>query len=177
MLLHVQSLSLIPPLSPCFLIATKFSVKFSKILAGQTSLKVSVPSTGSVSMLISILTPTPPPALINHLSILHQIHPVLDSVVAIWKLCNDQQHGADTEFPWKWTVLPDYPVHHRPVQSMWFCPSLWPSSVSQLCDEHLKKPQSSPCTWLTNHSDHLFHQQAVLDNITHTHLITFCLNL
>ena len=41
-------------------------------------------------------------------------------------------------------------------------------------DDHLSQPQSSLRAWVTNHSEQLFrsHQQAIKDNVTHTHSIT-----
>ena len=112
-------------------------------------------------------------------SILRHLHSVLDSILAIWKLRNDQRHGADTEFHESElsrqtveSIVDLYDLRDRVLPSDHH---LFFDSV----DEHLKKPQSSLRAWLTNHSDHLFrsHQQATVDNVTHTHPLTFYFNL
>ena len=99
---------------------------------------------------------------------------ILDSIKSVWHLRNDQRHGQDTQFHESEcscqtveSIVELYKLRDRILPCDHHLPH---ASV----EDHLSKPQSSLRAWLANHSDHLFrsHQQAVKDNVTHTHSLT-----
>ena len=117
---------------------------------------------------------TQQPTLASKPLILHEVHYILDYVVDIWLFRNDQRHGMDTEFHEsersRQTVASIIDLYNLRASVLPCDRHLFFDSV----DEHLSQPQSSLRAWLTNHSHHLFrsHQQAILDNVTHTNPIT-----
>ena len=111
---------------------------------------------------------------IDQLGPLKLLRLLIRNIQSIWKFRNFQRHGADNELHQSElshqtidTIVDLYELCDRilPCNKHLFFPSI---------DDHLSKPQSSLCAWVANHSEQLFrsHQQAIKDNVTHTHCIT-----
>ena len=111
---------------------------------------------------------------IDQLGPLKSLRLLIQNIQSIWNFRNSQRHGVDNELHQSElsrqtidTIVDLYELRDRVLP----CDKhLFFSSV----DDHLSQPQSSLRAWVTNHSEQLFrsHQQAIKDNVTHTHSIT-----